>query len=425
MSTAAGSTIRATVRQHWRSAAWVAACLGAVVACSSPAVTEETPDTSSQGAGGTKAGSSSSTTGGRQEAGGSGGASKGTGGASKGTGGSSNQKAGDGAGGAGVGSASGGSNAGSGGVAGRGKGSGGDAGRAERGGSSVADGGRAGASAGGEGGAAGRGGRSGQGGGAGEAQRDGGKAGSGAAGNGDRADAGGKGGGPGDGGQSAGYKPCPTNGDPCKILPLGDSITVGLKTDSGGANANGGYRVELFTRAVQANQNITFVGTQSPNGPATVAGKPFPTAHEGISGQRIQEIQGRVANAATKTKPHIVLVMAGTNDLYSPLGSGTMLDRLGKLLDAVITDLPDALVVVSTLTPLTMGYKNEIKAYNAAIPGLAQTRAAAGKHIETVDFGTVTEGMLSQDGVHPSDAGYKAMGDIWYEAIRDVLPPTQ
>src|SRR5690606_34614962 len=43
------------------------------------------------------------------------------------------------------------------------------------------------------------------------------------------------------GGEGGGFEPCPETG-PCKVLPLGDSITVGL-------GVGGGDRVELVGRA--------------------------------------------------------------------------------------------------------------------------------------------------------------------------------
>jgi hypothetical protein len=59
-------------------------------------------------------------------------------------------------------------------------------------------------------------------------------------------------------GGSAGFDPCPATG-PCKILPLGDSITDGL-------TVMGGYRIELFRLALNADKEITYVGG-SANGP--------------------------------------------------------------------------------------------------------------------------------------------------------------
>src|SRR5215831_13753442 len=135
---------------------------------------------------------------------------------------------------------------------------------------------------------------------------------SGASGGGGAAGGGGSGGGGPDAGMdgsTTGFGPCPTNGDPCKVLPLGDSITFGIQYA-------GAYRVELFKRAVTANQKITFVGTQS-NGPAMAPGTtvPFPPNHEGHSGFTINQIAG-VAPMDVQFAPHVILLHIGTNDMY-------------------------------------------------------------------------------------------------------------
>ena len=116
----------------------------------------------------------------------------------------------------------------------------------------------------------------------------------------------GAGGAPGDAGSGA-FDPCPTNGMPCKILPLGDSITFGIQYE-------GAYRVELFTKAVAANKKITFVGSQM-NGPTTVAGMTFPRSHEGHSGFTIDQMMPFVASDA-QYAPNIILLHIGTNDTY-------------------------------------------------------------------------------------------------------------
>src|SRR5699024_6487470 len=112
------------------------------------------------------------------------------------------------------------------------------------------------------------------------------------------------------------FNPCPTNGDVCKILPFGDSITYGI-------GFAGSYRVHLFELAVKDNKNITFVGHSTSadsggdNGPAMVAGKPFPKANEGHSGWTIMGTRGidsRVPKPALDDHPHIILIHIGTND---------------------------------------------------------------------------------------------------------------
>lgn len=212
------------------------------------------------------------------------------------------------------------------------------------------------------------------------------------------------------GSPETGFQPCPATG-PCKILPLGDSITFGLGFD-------GGYRVELFHLATQDGHDVTFTGTQQMNGPAMVDGKPFPRNHEGISGETIQQIANRVPTPALRDMPHIVLLHAGTNDMYqSPNGADT---RLGALIDELIADAPDALIVVSNIIPFPSG-ANAVSTYNAKVPGVVQERANKGAHVIFVDqFKDFPTSELG-DGVHPNKAGYARMAGAWYDAISDYL----
>jgi|HubBroStandDraft_6_1064221.scaffolds.fasta_scaffold241265_2 hypothetical protein len=233
----------------------------------------------------------------------------------------------------------------------------------------------------------------------------------------------------GTGGGTAAYDPCPTNGDPCKVLPLGDSITYGLITIAAdeassdpsinGKDSHGGYRVELFSDAVAAGKNLTFVGSQM-NGPTTVASMPFPKSHEGWSGFTIAEIQGKAANDLTYG-PHIILVHAGTNDTYMGDPSGAPA-RLSTLVDYLTTNFPNALVVVAKIIPYPSQASN-VNLINQSIPAMVQSKVAAGKHVIVADLNTGfnTSTMLAGDGVHPNQSGYNWMGDTWYSTIGNLL----
>ena len=74
--------------------------------------------------------------------------------------------------------------------------------------------------------------------------------------------------------------------------------------------------------------------------------------------------------------------------------------------------------------PAGYGTNDVIKAYNQALPGLVQQRAAAGKHVALVDMytGFNTSTMLGSDSIHPNSTGYKFMADHWYAAIGSLLP---
>ena len=222
------------------------------------------------------------------------------------------------------------------------------------------------------------------------------------------------------GATSNSFHPCPTTGDACMILPLGDSITYGLQSSDGG-----GYREPLFRKTLTASQKITFTGSQK-NGPATVQGPngsvPFPTANEGNSGFTIDQIRGTIPAGVKAAIPHIVLLMAGTNDVYASSGQAQMPDRLTTLINAVVTAAPNALIVVATLTPLSnASWEATATTYDGEIPGVIQTIASAGKHVIMVDMSKMPTSELS-DGVHPNDTGYSYMADIWYAAIKDLLP---
>jgi lysophospholipase L1-like esterase len=225
-------------------------------------------------------------------------------------------------------------------------------------------------------------------------------------------------------GGTSGYNPCPTSGDPCKILPLGDSITHGFASSD-----DAGYRSQLFKLIVAAKQNVTFVGSLS-NGPTQVSGQTFPRNHEGHDGWTIDPgystygaggISSLVPSPAFDGKPHIVLLHIGTNDTGF-MDSANMSTRLEALLDKIATASPASLIVLAQITPL--GYTSSaLTAYNAKIPGIVQSHAAKGQHIVGADMSKMpVPADIGSDNVHPNDQGYAYMAGIWYAAIKNLLP---
>jgi len=234
----------------------------------------------------------------------------------------------------------------------------------------------------------------------------------------------GRGGAGGGGGGTNGYAPCPTNGDPCKILPLGDSITHGFASSD-----DAGYRSPLFKLVVAAQQKVTFTGSLS-NGPTQVSGQTFPRNHEGHDGWTIDPgystygaggISSLIPSPALSGNPHIILLHIGTNDTGF-MDSANMSTRLEALLDKIAQASPSALIVLAQIAPL--GYNSApLTAYNAKIPAIVLSHAAKGQHIVGVDMSKMpVPADIGSDNVHPNDQGYAYMANIWYAAIKDVLP---
>jgi lysophospholipase L1-like esterase len=223
---------------------------------------------------------------------------------------------------------------------------------------------------------------------------------------------------------STSFMPCPaTTGAVCNVMPVGDSITEGCCK-----NPMGGYRIELFRQANTNKKSLTFVGTLK-NGPANVDGKTFPQQHEGHGGWKISQIAGVVDDAIKSSKPHIVILKIGTNDINGNDDVANAPNRLASLIDQITKDAPDALLVVSAIIPTTTDSTNtRVQAYNTAIKAKAEAAAKTGKHVVFVDnYQTFAQNTnyktaYMADGLHPNDAGYAVLGQSFYSVISAWLP---
>ncbi|WP_437688734.1 SGNH/GDSL hydrolase family protein [Sorangium sp. So ce176] len=233
---------------------------------------------------------------------------------------------------------------------------------------------------------------------------------------------GGAGGSAGAGGGPA-FQPCPASG-PCKIMPFGDSITQGF-------NVAGGYRAPLFHLALEANRDITFVGSASDYSVPMVDGVTFPRNHEGHGGWTIEGNNGiaqLVGTSIPNYQPNIITLMIGTNDINGNINLADAPNRLGKLLDSIFMRDPNILVVLAQIVPTrTDGTNNAVMAYNAAMPDLVSTRVSKGQHIVLVDMYTAFTNdtnyrqTLLADNLHPNQAGYNRMADVWFQALSPYL----
>jgi lysophospholipase L1-like esterase len=195
-----------------------------------------------------------------------------------------------------------------------------------------------------------------------------------------------------------------------RIMPLGDSITHG-------ATVPGGYRIGLWDRFTRDRWMVDFVGTQT-NGPAIMDGN-----HEGHPGKPIQFIREEVRGWLYLGRPHIVLLMIGTNDVLYPEAHNYRgaTARLNALIGQITAIAPTTELIVASIPTLQDAVSNErARDLDQELREIVNTRVAQGRQVTYVDMYNVLDLADLADGVHPNAIGYDKMSDVWYEAIAEL-----
>ncbi|WP_163570459.1 RICIN domain-containing protein [Fodinicola feengrottensis] len=198
------------------------------------------------------------------------------------------------------------------------------------------------------------------------------------------------------------------------VMPLGDSITYG----NGDANDGTSYRTGLWNRFMaQPGFRPDFVGS------VTWGNVPDPS-NEGHPGYRIDQISAdmRTYNWLA-VHPRYVLLHIGTNDMNQNYDVVNAPGRLRSLIDQIATGDPGVTILVASIVPSRDATLNaRINAYNAAVPGVVQAAHQAGEDVRFVDMNArISVDDISADGIHPTDAGYLKMGDVWYDALSPIV----
>ncbi len=202
---------------------------------------------------------------------------------------------------------------------------------------------------------------------------------------------------------------------PVRIMPLGDSITVGR-----GDRKADGYRAPLGSMLTAAGVRYDFVGSQQDG---TAADRD----HEGHVGWTIAEARGRVRGWLAAARPDVVLLDLGTNDMIRSADPHVPAAALADLVDHILASSPDVRVVVATLiVPPTRGrLARPVRAravprtiaFNAEVRALAAARAPRVRVAEMA----VVPWSATRDGVHPLPRGYRQMARHWFTGLDPVL----
>jgi lysophospholipase L1-like esterase len=215
--------------------------------------------------------------------------------------------------------------------------------------------------------------------------------------------------------------------DAARVLPLGDSITVGVEA---GRNENDfeGYREDLLTLITNAGLWVNYVGSFQ-DGPRSLRDQD----HRGVSGIQAGAVAPIAGDIAVQLQPDVVLLLLGTNEALRLANAATVVPGyLADILRDLSANAPGVKVLLSALPPLDPGvYRqfdqdlrpdgdNLVNAINVQLSGVVAAARANGIDAVFVPMPTLSTADLG-DGIHPNSTGYAEMAAAWFQALTGNL----
>jgi len=204
---------------------------------------------------------------------------------------------------------------------------------------------------------------------------------------------------------------------PFKVCPMGDSVTEGFQGHNEIYVCRGGYRPALEKQLEMRGAELS--GYRSCPCPA------FSTAQ---SWQLHRELKSTNFQCGSQnggaSHPDLALMMIGTNDIYHGQPKLTILKNTRTMLEDLWAVSPNTEVMLASI-PVHPGNPAPFEAYNKGIRDLVADLKAAGRRIEYVpmqeEAGLCGSGCHA-DGIHPDEAGYSRMAQVWWRHVEPKLP---
>jgi adhesin/invasin len=199
-----------------------------------------------------------------------------------------------------------------------------------------------------------------------------------------------------------------------KIMPLGDSITLGDKSTT-----LEGYRKDLYTLLTNAGVTVDFVGTLT-NGTGSLPDK----NHEGHGGFKADQLLANINTyLGAVNSEKAILLHIGTNDLGNGETALSTILEIDDIVDAIKNHDSNIEIFLATLVPVNDIFDNKIDSLNASIIDLVSSKRALGYNIFLVHQNAAFKNnanwatQLMFDSVHPNDDGYDLMAATWFNAF--------
>ncbi len=204
------------------------------------------------------------------------------------------------------------------------------------------------------------------------------------------------------------------NIDKTRIMPLGDSITVGFFTGGPAAGQETGYRKKLYDDLVAAGYAIDFVGNQQAGSAATVD-----RDHEGHGGFRDDQIASGITTWLNTKPADVILLHIGTNGINDP--GGTSHNEVQSILSNIDSwetiNHPVTVFLARIIGSPDFTTDGSINTFNNNVENnVANPRIGNGDKLFKVNQQTGAGIVYSSemaDSLHPNQSGYDKMANKW------------
>lgn len=196
-------------------------------------------------------------------------------------------------------------------------------------------------------------------------------------------------------------------------MAFGDSVTVGWTSAENPAAPPPYILSTLTTEAYPAVLQSLLT--------ARYTTQSITVQNEGLGGQRARDALGRASAVFNGSRPEVVLIMMGYNDLGA--GEAGLEDGIRGVNDLVKeARFRGARVLLATLTPSPIGVNRglgntTITRFNERLRDVAR-----GENVPLVDMYAAwahdPNRYNSADGRHPNAAGYRLIAETFFSAIR-------
>lgn len=209
-----------------------------------------------------------------------------------------------------------------------------------------------------------------------------------------------------------------------RIMPLGDSITQGIN-GSLADEYQSGYRSSLWNLLNNADYNINLVGSQTEGYALSPS---FDYNHEGYAWWTTQNIASHIYGFLANNPTDIILLHIGSNDVSPNQDNSSSVTGLNNILNQIDyyeRDYNHPIRVVLTTIIQRTTYHQTLRDYNRNLINLANSRIANGDKITLIDmeYGTGMVNSDYSDSVHPDNSGYYKMANVWFDSLKNILPP--